>query len=99
MNCKENQLVRYVGPYTVDLAPNARSWIGKTVRFDPHPIDGSAWRVDPPLAPDFILPSGEMVHGNWIEDRYLRPIDGGESPEESTEAMRKLHELPQEVTS
>lgn len=29
----------------------------------------------------------------------LRPIDGGESPEESTEAMRKLHELPQEVTT
>jgi hypothetical protein len=74
MNCKPNQLVRYVGPQH-HWTGNCYGWIGRITQQDNDPDTGEiAWRVAPPLHKDFIK-NMQIRVGNWIHDRCLQPID------------------------
>lgn len=95
MNCKQFEMVRFVGQ-NKNNRPNVRGWIGQTLypTTGPH---GPGWRVEPPLPGGEIPASdGSYWPGDLIYDRDLRPIRGGESPEQSIEAMRDLLQTKKE---
>jgi len=64
MNCKQGDLVRFVGKIEPELpVKNIYGWIGRCVEFVHDEVDG--WMVDPPI---------DGVY-NWCKDSALRPID------------------------
>jgi hypothetical protein len=73
MNCVKDDLVRYVGN-DLENYPNVRGWIGRTIKFEPSRLGENAWRVSPPIGPDWIDKDGVLRRGNWIFDIALRPI-------------------------
>lgn len=96
MNCKKDDLVRYVGPVP---RPNASGWIGRVVERSDDPENNPAWIVSPPLPGGRVFFDGFFRLAHRVLDANLRPIRGGETPEESTEAIRDLYSIPSEVTT
>lgn len=81
MNCKPGDLAVIV------LAPSDPQHLGKivTVKFQVERGYGASWVCDPHLLCD------DGIEIAW-NDRSLRPIRPDETTEESTEAMRRLHD-------
>lgn len=61
-----------------------------------YPAEHDEWlcRVIGPRKEALIAPDGRIVYSSYgrMWDHRLRPLPGGESPEESTEAMKRLHD-------
>jgi len=74
MNCKQGDLVRYVGsnPYN---RPNVYGWIGKTIRLMKDDSGNAGWLVNPPIPGGIhLIGSGGYMDGDWVCDSILRPI-------------------------
>lgn len=110
MNCKPGELARIVNAPEVVSELNDR--IVKLKNQQPHigSTGVPCWEFEEPIkftpvktcwdhssGRRFLPGSPAFLDG--CEDKYLRPIRGGETPEESTEAMRDLHHIPSEVTA
>lgn len=85
LNCKPGELARVID------SPEARlcQLVDKIVRVTHTFVSRFGhvmWRFEGGMIP---TPFG---HADGIADCLLRPIRPGESPEESTEAMRRLHD-------
>lgn len=90
MNCKPNQLC-----VIVNGLDNGKQHVGKIVRVTKlNWIWTRCWEYEGQY---LLAPDGMRIV--CIEDECLKPIDGGESPEESLEAMRDLSSIPSEVTA
>ena len=98
MNCKPNRLARICWP-----GARADGHIVTVLRL--HPAGTGCWFFDfgPVWELDQVVPTRNIVDAPmsslFYPDIVLRLIDGGESPEASIEAMKKLHELPNKVTA
>lgn len=95
MNCKQGELVRFVGETQGNSLP-VFGWIGKVVSYKRCPLSGDAWIVEPPM------PGGNVRNGpykemaNWIADKALRPIrDPGD---DATDEMIVLLGKPEKET-
>lgn len=96
MNCKPGDLAAIVfhrhAPligaivHCVKLHGSTRTDVdGSIFAFD----DGPRWVINNPLMTSGVI-SGKPYKTFSIADKNLRPIRGGESPEQSIEAMRNL---------
>jgi len=88
MNCKPNDLAVIV------ISFFDKQHIGKivTIKHIDFACGLSGWKTEPSL---YTKKGQEII---W-DDRDLRPIRPGETPEESTEAMKKLHHIPNKETA
>lgn len=84
MNCKPNELVIVIAEFG---EPMYLGHILKTIKYS---IRNDGWICEPDLRDEF----GDLVA--WA-DEHLRPIRPDETPEESTEAMKRLHDTRKEV--
>jgi hypothetical protein len=101
MNCKPGELARFVNSAEL-LAFGLERLVDRIVKLTVlvgTSDDGKspAWGYE---GARIEIPVGFTVYVvEGIADRLLRPIRGGETPEESTEAMRDLTSIPSEVTA
>lgn len=71
MNCKPDDLVRYVGRIR---RPNLYGWIGRTVKLISISDGDRVWVVDPPLPGGVVFYEGRPRRPEWVYDASLRPI-------------------------
>lgn len=84
MNCKEGDLVRYVGdnPFS---RPNLYGWIGLVIEPAKDDLGRVGWFVDPPLPGGDVVASDGIYPANMVDDRALKPIcDPGEDAQDET---------------
>lgn len=110
LNCRPGDLAWIVG-----VAPACRELNDRIVKLKDQPpftdIYGDVcWELEEilvfristamrhPLTGENFDVGAKVSLGN-IEDKYLRPIRGGETHEESTKAIRELHHIHSEVST
>jgi len=77
MNCKPGQMA-----YITGTSGPFNGFVVTTLRYVHGPCGYDGWEITP------ALPNGHDA----VLDQFLRPLDGGETNEESTESMRRLHD-------
>lgn len=103
LNCRPGDLARVVG-----LPPSCRLGNDRFVKLKNEPAfighgGDPCWKLEEAftfaMAADAqsvwtgeVFVEGQLVYVYELEDKYLRPIRGGETPEESIEAMKRLHD-------
>lgn len=98
MNCKPGDMARVA---FCPMIPESEGGIVSVLHSDEC---CSGWWICLALSAMYGRKNGRLVRvapGEKVncQDKYLRPIDGGETNEESAAAMRDLYSIPSEVTA
>ena len=90
MNCKQGQLVRYVGTNPHNR-PNVYGWIGKVIARSGF-VDVPGWIVDPPLPGGHIVDplSRNRYLAHSVADRVLKPLDNPGDDEVDEISVRRV---------